>query len=103
MKWLLSLVALGLNLTQARIETLNNENFDTMLAAHSCVLIAFTTAWCDQCKELNPELARAAPLLNPECIVATILADEADNRAIAARYQINSYPTILLFNEDDIL
>ncbi|PNF32184.1 Protein disulfide-isomerase A5 [Cryptotermes secundus] len=77
---------------------LTSENFDTVIARESSVLVMFYAPWCGHCKKMKPEYEKAAALLKAEKIAGIAAAlDATKEAAIAARYAIRGYPTVKYF------
>ncbi len=65
------------------------------------VLVDFWAAWCAPCKTLMPRLHKLAEGYQGELILAKINTDA--EQEIAARYQIRSLPTVVLFKDGRIV
>ncbi|WVO16400.1 protein disulfide-isomerase domain [Cryptococcus depauperatus] len=79
---------------------LDATNFDDIALDESKnVLVAFTAPWCGHCKTMKPTYEIVAKIFSsdPDVVIALMNADDADNRPIAARYDVSSYPTIKYF------
>ncbi|EIW70859.1 hypothetical protein TREMEDRAFT_38433 [Tremella mesenterica DSM 1558] len=79
---------------------LDSSNFDDIaLDPTKDVLVAFTAPWCGHCKSMKPAYEKVAKAFAAEtnCIVAQIDADAEDNKPIAAKYEVRSFPTIKFF------
>jgi len=79
---------------------LDIDNFDKVVMDESNgVLVAFTAPWCGHCKNLKPIYEKVATHMQAErnCILATYDADAAQNKPIANKYGVTSYPTIMFF------
>lgn len=75
---------------------LSEANFETaVLTAGLPVLVDFWAPWCGPCRTMGPVLEEFARERASVLQVAKLNVDE--NQAIAARYDILSIPTLLLF------
>ena len=76
---------------------LNETNFDREVLQSSLpVVVDFWAEWCGPCKMLAPALDEIAGDLRGQAVVAKVNVDEQS--ALAARFNIQSIPTLLYFS-----
>jgi thioredoxin len=68
---------------------------DAVLASEVPVLVDFATAWCPPCRAIAPHLESLAAAYRGRVRIAKCDLDA--NPALAARYDIRSVPTLILF------
>lgn len=75
---------------------LTKENFDNeVLNSDMPVIVDFWASWCGPCKMLAPVIEELAKDLEGRVKVGKVNVDEQNE--LAAKYQIMSIPTVLLF------
>ena len=77
----------------------NKEEFDAAIK-EGLVLVDFFATWCGPCKMLSPVLEEVANE-SPDLLVLKIDVDEVGE--LAARYGIQSIPTLMLFKNGERL
>jgi thioredoxin 1 len=70
-------------------------NFETLINDSRPVIVDFHALWCGPCKVQSPILKDLAAELGDRVRVIKIDVDQ--NNAIAAQYQIQSVPTLIVF------
>ena len=70
-------------------------NFESLINIEKPVIIDFFAEWCGPCKTQSPILKDLASELGEK--VKIIKVDVDKNPEIAARYQIQSVPTLMIF------
>jgi len=110
MKILHTLILLGLLLLSTQtlmakdnsITTLTNSNYlSVLLKSDKPVLVKFWASWCRPCRTMTPKFHDAAKTFKGKVTFAQLNVDE--QKQVAARYQIRSLPTMILFKKDKIL
>ncbi|UZJ55165.1 hypothetical protein CBS101457_004485 [Exobasidium rhododendri] len=79
---------------------LNAANFESIVMdPKKDVFVEFYAPWCGHCKNLAPIYEKVASAFEnePNCIVAQLDADNADNKAFASKYGVSGYPTLMMF------
>ena len=80
---------------------INDANFEAeVLKSTQLVLVDFWAEWCGPCKMLAPMLDEIATEQSDRMKVATVNVDQ--NPALAARFGIQSIPTLLYFANGEV-
>jgi thioredoxin 1 len=80
----------------------NDAAFETdVLNSDTPVLVDFWAEWCGPCKTIAPILEDAASHYEGKVRIAKLNVDE--NAASAARFNIRSIPTLLLFKHGEVI
>ena len=65
------------------------------------VLVDFWAPWCGPCRRVAPELDAVAVQLDGKAVIAKVNVD--DESELAARYQIQSIPAMLIFKDGKVV
>ena len=77
--------------------TLDERNFDKQITRNDIpVVVDFWAPWCGPCKIMAPAFEEAAAELEPRVRLAKLNTEEATS--VAARYNIQSIPTLAIFD-----
>ena len=75
------------------LKELDSDNFESELK-NGLKLVEFHTSWCGYCKKQQPELEEMGKVW-----IGQIDADEVPE--IAAKYNVNSFPTFLILKDGE--
>lgn len=76
------------------------KSFSELIKQDKPVLVDFYADWCGPCKVMHPILKDIKDKLNDSVSILKINVDK--NARIAAQYQIQSIPTLILFKNGQI-
>ena len=84
------------------METTNKkESFGELIKGETPVLVDFTATWCGPCKMMKPVLEQLHQQMGSNLRIIKIDIDQSP--AAANLYQVQSVPTLLLFQHGKIL
>jgi len=84
------------------IKHVSDASFDAdVINAGVPVLVDYWAAWCGPCRMIAPILEQIAPEYQGRVTIAKLNVDE--NPETAAKYQVRSIPTLLLFKEGQVV
>jgi thioredoxin 1 len=77
------------------------ETFNDLIMSDKPVLADFFATWCQPCKMMHPVLEEVKARLGDK--IRIIKVDVDKHREVAAGYQIQSVPTLMLFQNGEML
>ena len=80
----------------------SEDDFDSMVInSDKPVLVDFCAEWCGPCKMLTPTIDAISEEYNDKSVIVKVNVDEAP--AIATKYGIRSIPSLLFFNNGEVV
>jgi thioredoxin 1 len=76
-------------------------NFDAIINENRPIVVDFHALWCGPCKTQAPILKQLAEEMGERIKVIKIDVDQ--NQMIAARFQIQSVPTLMIFKNGQVI
>lgn len=79
------------------------ENFDSVIKEHKFIVIDCWSERCPPCRILGPIIDELAEKHKDKIVFGKALMDDTDNQPIAARFNINVVPTLLVFKNGELV
>ncbi|MEM6454832.1 MAG: thioredoxin [Acidobacteriota bacterium] len=83
-----------------KVVHLDENNFDDVVNSSTPTLVDFWAGWCGPCRMVAPTLDQIADERDSNLTVAKVDIDT--HQTLAMRYQVQSIPTFLLFQNGEI-
>ncbi|RPF47551.1 thioredoxin [Hydrogenoanaerobacterium saccharovorans] len=81
-------------------EHFNEETFEQeVIGGNGIALVDFWAEWCGPCRMLGPTIDELADELDGSVLVGKVNIDEQSN--IAARFNVMTIPTVILFKDGE--
>jgi thioredoxin 1 len=77
-----------------------NASFEGIIRSQTPVLVDFFATWCGPCKTMSPILQDFARQMGDRVRVIKIDVDK--NQAVASKFNVQSIPTLILFQNSQI-
>ncbi len=92
----------GVRIIAERPKTVTEDNFQRVVLENpQTVLVDFWADWCNPCHAIAPVIDELAREFTGYATVAKVNVDE--NKSLAEKYNIRSIPTILVFQDGEVV
>lgn len=89
-------------MTTHATRTVTDKDFEAnILLDRGLMLVDFWAPWCNPCRQLSPILEEVAAEMGDDATIWKLNVDENPN--MAARYQIRTIPTMLIFLDGELV
>ncbi|OUJ18376.1 Thioredoxin [Methanonatronarchaeum thermophilum] len=89
------------NMNEGKPIEVTDENFEEVVSKNEMVIIDAWAEWCNPCKKLEPVIEELAEEYQDEIIFGKLNVDE--NGGVARKYGIMSIPTLLFFEDGELV
>eukprot|EP00754_Rhynchopus_humris_P020553 Rhum_TRINITY_DN14705_c17_g1::Rhum_TRINITY_DN14705_c17_g1_i1::g.112291::m.112291/K09584/PDIA6, TXNDC7; protein disulfide-isomerase A6 len=80
------------------VQNLDPAGLNKVLSSDSFLLLEFFAPWCGHCRNLVPEMEKAAKALKGTIVVGAVDADQ--HKELGGQYQVKGFPTLMFFGLD---
>ncbi len=84
--------------SEGEVKILSTANFDQVIS-EGVVLVDFWATWCPPCRIQGPIVKELAREIGGKAIVSKLDVD--DHGQVAARFQVRSIPTLIIFKDGE--
>jgi thioredoxin 1 len=97
----LAFMSAGCSSGSGKTVTLTDKNFEEkVLNSKQVVLVDFWADWCAPCKSMDPVIRELAAEFEGKAVVGKLDGDA--NRSIVEKYEIDAFPTFLIFKGGEL-
>ncbi len=82
-----------------KLQSVNDDNFESVIASDTPCLVDFWAPWCGPCKAIGPVVEALADEYEGKLTVVKMNVD--DNPATPGKFSIRAIPTLILFKSGE--